>query len=295
MSTLLQSDVPGATLWRRGKVRDVYEAGGDHLVIVASDRLSAFDVVLPTPIPDKGRVLTQLSNFWFERLASIVPNHLVSTDLATFPAAFRAVKALAGRSVLVERCERIDVECVARGYISGSAWTEYKALGTVASEPLPKGLVESAQLADPIFTPATKAITGHDENISRSQLAATVGSELARELERVTIALYRAAHAFALGRGLILADTKFEFGFADGKLTLIDEALTPDSSRYWDAAKYTPGSTPVSYDKQYVRDFVVRSGWNKEPPAPALPDDVIEGTRQRYLECYEKLVGKKLP
>ncbi len=295
MSTLLQSDVPGATLWRRGKVRDVYEAGGDHLVIVASDRLSAFDVVLPTPIPDKGRVLTQLSNFWFERLASIVPNHLVSTDLAKFPAAFRSVKALAGRSVLVERCERIDVECVARGYISGSAWTEYKALGTVASEPLPKGLVESAQLADPIFTPATKAITGHDENISRSQLAATVGSELARELERVTIALYRAAHAFALGRGLILADTKFEFGFADGKLTLIDEALTPDSSRYWDAAKYTPGSTPVSYDKQYVRDFVVRSGWNKEPPAPALPDDVIEGTRQRYLECYEKLVGKKLP
>jgi len=294
VSTLIESDVPGATLWRRGKVRDVYEAGGDRLVMVASDRLSAYDVVFPTPIPDKGRVLTQLSNFWFERLASIVPNHLVSTDLAKFPAAFRSVKALKGRSVLVERCERIDVECVARGYISGSAWTEYKALGTVASEPLPKGLVESAQLGDPIFTPATKAITGHDENISRSQLAATVGSELARELERVTIALYRAAHAFALGRGLILADTKFEFGFADGKLTLIDEALTPDSSRYWDAAKYKPGGTPVSYDKQYVRDFVVRSGWNKEPPAPALPDDVVEGTRQRYLECYEKLVGKKL-
>jgi phosphoribosylaminoimidazole-succinocarboxamide synthase len=295
MSTLLESDVPGATLWRRGKVRDVYEAGGDRLVMVASDRLSAFDVVFPTPVPDKGRVLTQLSNFWFEKLATIVPNHVVSTDLAKFPAAFRSVKALAGRSVLVERCERIDVECVARGYISGSAWTEYKALGTVASEPLPKGLVESAQLGDPIFTPATKAITGHDENISRAQLAATVGTELARELERVTIALYRAAHAFALGRGLILADTKFEFGFADGKLTLIDEALTPDSSRYWDAAKYKPGSTPVSYDKQYVRDFVVGSGWNKEPPAPALPDDVVKGTRQRYLECYEKLVGKKLP
>jgi phosphoribosylaminoimidazole-succinocarboxamide synthase len=295
MSTLLKSDVPGATLWRRGKVRDVYEAGGDRLVLVASDRLSAFDVVFPTPIPDKGRVLTQLSNFWFGKLSSIVPNHLVSTDLAKFPAAFRSVKALEGRSVLVQRCERIDVECVARGYISGSAWTEYKALGTVASEPLPRGLVESAQLADPIFTPATKAITGHDENISRSQLAATVGSELARELERVTIALYRAAHAFALGRGLILADTKFEFGFADGKLTLIDEALTPDSSRYWDAAKYKAGGTPVSYDKQYVRDFVVRSGWNKEPPAPALPDDVVEGTRLRYRECYEKLVGKALP
>ncbi len=294
MSTLLRSDVHGATLWRRGKVRDVYEAGGDRLVIVASDRLSAFDVVLPTAIPDKGRVLTQLSNFWFERLASIVPNHLVATDLRTFPPVFREAKALAGRSVLVTRCERIDVECVARGYISGSAWTEYRALGTVASEPLPKGLEESAQLADPIFTPATKALTGHDENISRAQLSALVGTELARELERVTIALYRAAHAYALGRGLILADTKFEFGYADGKLTLIDEALTPDSSRYWDAAKYRPGGSPASYDKQYVRDFLIASSWNREPPAPSLPDDVVEGTRQRYLECYEKLVGTTL-
>jgi len=294
-AALVQSEVPGATLWRRGKVRDVYEAGGDRLVMVASDRLSAFDVVFPTPIPDKGRVLTQLSNFWFKRLVDIVPNHLVATQLKDFPKAFRAAKSLEGRAVLVKRCERVDVECVARGYISGSAWSEYKANGTVATEPLPKGLDESAQLEDPIFTPATKAMTGHDENISRRQLAALVGSDLARELERVTLALYRAAHAYALGRGLILADTKFEFGYYDGKLTLIDEVLTPDSSRYWDATRYRAGSTPSSYDKQYVRDFVTASGWNKEPPAPELPPLVVEGTRTRYRECYEKLVGEPLP
>ena len=294
MTALLESEVPGARLWRRGKVRDVYEAGGDRLVMVASDRLSAFDVVFPTPIPDKGRVLTQMSNFWFRRLEDIVPNHLVSADLGDFPRAFREVKELKGRAVLVKRCERIDVECVARGYISGSAWTEYRALGTVASEPLPKGLEESQRLDDPIFTPATKELTGHDMNISRAQLAATVGTELARQLEQVTIALYRAAHAFALGKGLILADTKFEFGMNDGQLVLIDEALTPDSSRYWDAAKYKTGGTPPSYDKQYVRDFVTSSGWNKEPPAPALPDDVVAGTTARYRECYEKLTGNVL-
>ena len=294
MSTLLESAVPGARLWRRGKVRDVYEAGGDRLVMVASDRISAFDVVFPTPIPDKGRVLTQLSNFWFERLAGIVPNHLVSGDLKDFPPAFRAVKGLRGRAALVKRCERIDVECVARGYISGSAWTEYRALGTVASEPLPAGLEESQQLSDPIFTPATKAITGHDENISRAQLVAMVGTELARQLERVSIALYRAAHAYALGRGLILADTKFEFGMSNGTVVLIDEALTPDSSRYWDAASYTSGRAPASYDKQYVRDFVVRSGWNREPPAPALPADVVAGTTERYRECFHRLTGKTL-
>ncbi len=294
MTTLLESEVPGARLWRRGKVRDVYEAGGDRLVMIASDRLSAFDVVFPTPIPDKGRVLTQMSNFWFKRLEDIVPNHLVSADLADFPRAFREVTDLVGRAVLVKRCERIDVECVARGYISGSAWTEYKALGTVASEPLPKGLEESQRLDDPIFTPATKELTGHDMNISRAQLAATVGTEMARKLEQVTIALYRAAHAFALGKGLILADTKFEFGMSDGQLVLIDEALTPDSSRYWDSAKYKTGGTPPSYDKQYVRDFVTKSGWDKEPPAPALPDDVVAGTTARYRECYEKLTGNVL-
>jgi phosphoribosylaminoimidazole-succinocarboxamide synthase len=293
VKTLMQSSVPGATLFRRGKVRDVYEAGGDRLVIVASDRLSAFDVVLPTPIPDKGRVLTELSSFWFDRTERIVPNHLISTILDDLPAVFREVDELDGRAVLVKRCERIDVECVARGYISGSAWTEYKALGTVASEALPKGLEESQRLDEPMFTPATKAVTGHDVNISRAQLASMVGTELAKQLEDTTLELYRKAHAYALGRGLILADTKFEFGFYDGKLTLIDEALTPDSSRYWDAATYRPGSSPPSYDKQYVRDFLVASGWNKEPPGPELPPDVVAGTSLRYRECYGKLTGEE--
>ncbi|HUG05607.1 MAG TPA: phosphoribosylaminoimidazolesuccinocarboxamide synthase [Candidatus Limnocylindria bacterium] len=288
----MQTEVPGATLFRRGKVRDVYEAGGDRLVIVASDRLSAFDVVLPTPIPDKGRVLTELSTFWFDRTERVVPNHLVSTNIDDFPAVFREAPELDGRAALVKRCERIDVECVARGYIAGSAWTEYKALGTVASEALPKNLEESQRLDEPIFTPATKAVTGHDVNISRAQLSSLVGSELAKQLEQTTLELYRKAHAYALGRGLILADTKFEFGFYDGKLTLIDEALTPDSSRYWDAATYRPGGSPPSYDKQYVRDFLVSTGWNKEPPAPALPPDVVEGTSQRYRECYAKLTGE---
>jgi len=293
MNTLIESKVPGATLFRRGKVRDVYEAGGDRLVIVASDRLSAFDVVLPTPIPDKGRVLTELSSFWFDRTERVVPNHLISTNIDEMPPVFREVPELDGRAVLVKRCERIDVECVARGYIAGSGWTEYKALGTVASEALPKGLQESQRLDDPIFTPATKAVTGHDVNISRAQLSSMVGTELAKQLEEVTLELYRKAHAYALGRGLILADTKFEFGFYDGKLTLIDEALTPDSSRYWDAATYKPGGSPPSYDKQYVRDFLTSSGWNKEPPAPALPPEVVKGTSQRYRECYAMLTGEE--
>ena len=286
-STLSQTSIPGLPLWRRGKVRDVYDLG-DKVLLVASDRLSAFDVVLPTTIPDKGAVLTQLSAFWFGKTADLIENHMLSAD------PYPDDPALRGRAMLCRKAQRLDVECVARGYISGSAWTEYRALGTVASEPLPKGLEESARLDDPIFTPATKELTGHDQNISRAQLAATVGTELARQLEKVTIALYRAAHAFALGKGLILADTKFEFGMSDGKLVLIDEALTPDSSRYWDAAKFKTGATPPSYDKQYVRDFVTSSGWNKEPPAPGLPDDVVAGTTARYRECYEKLTGSAL-
>ncbi len=275
-------------------MREVYEAGPDRLVMVASDRLSAFDVVLPTPIPDKGRVLTQLSNFWFERTRKIVPNHLLETDHAKLPAPFSGHRELAGRSVLVKRAERIDFECVARGYLSGSAWSEYRMAGTVAGERLPRGLEESARLDDPIFTPATKAITGHDENISRAQLAAALGRDLAKQLEDVTIALYRHAHAYALGQGLILADTKFEFGLIDGTLALIDEALTPDSSRYWDAASYRPGATPPSYDKQFVRDFLNAQGWDHEPPGPALPADIVRGTSDRYRECYAKLTGKPL-
>jgi len=293
-AALTEAKIKGAKLFRRGKVREVYEAGNGLLVMVASDRLSAFDVVLPTPIPEKGRVLTQLSNFWFGKTKAIVPNHLVETDLAKFPEPFRSRPDLEGRSVLVRHCERIDIECVARGYISGSAWSEYRKDGTVAGERLPRGLQESAKLDEPIFTPATKAMTGHDENISRAQLAAIVGHDLAKQLEDVTIALYRWAHAYALGRGLILADTKFEFGHRDGILTLIDEIFTPDSSRYWDSARYRPGETPPSFDKQYVRDFLVASGWNKEPPAPKLPPEVVEGTSQRYLQCYERVVGKPL-
>ena len=292
--TLVESAIPNATLFRHGKVREVYEAGPDRLVMVASDRLSAFDVVLPTPIPDKGRVLTQLSNFWFGRTAQIVPNHLVETELAKFPAPFRDHQELAGRSVLVRRAERVDFECVARGYLAGSGWAEYRKTGTVAGERLAPGLQESARLEDPIFTPATKAITGHDENISRAQLAAIIGRDLAKQLEDVTIALYRYAHAYALGQGLILADTKFEFGLIDGKLVLIDEALTPDSSRYWDASTYRPGSAPPSYDKQFVRDYLDAQGWDHEPPAPALPADVLRGTSERYRDCYRKLTGKDL-
>ena len=292
--TVTRSSVPGAVLFREGKVREVYEAPDDQLVIVASDRLSAFDVVLPTPIPDKGRVLTQLSNFWFEQTAHIVPNHIVETDQAKLPKPFRSRPALAGRSVLVRRCERIDVECVARGYISGSAWAEYRRAGTVAGERLPRGLEESAKLHDPIFTPATKAETGHDENISRAQLADLVGRDLAKRLEDTTISLYRYAHAYALGRGLILADTKFEFGFAGDELVLIDEALTPDSSRYWDSALYRPGGSPPSFDKQFVRDFLVRSGWDREPPGPALPKDVVSGTSERYRQAYERVTGRPL-
>jgi len=292
--TLVESAIPNATLFRHGKVREVYEAGADRLVMVASDRLSAFDVVLPTPIPDKGRVLTQLSNFWFGRTATIVPNHLLETDLAQFPAPFRDHRELAGRAILVKRAERIDYECVARGYLAGSGWAEYRKTGTVAGEPLPAGLLESARLEEPIFTPATKAASGHDENISRAQLAAALGGDLAKQLEDVTLALYRHAHAYALERGLILADTKFEFGLLDGALVLIDEALTPDSSRYWDAATYRPGSAPPSYDKQFVRDFLNAQGWDHEPPGPALPPDVVRGTSDRYRECYTKLTGTGL-
>jgi len=290
--TLVESAIPNATLFRHGKVREVYEAGPDRLVMVASDRLSAFDVVLPTPIPDKGRVLTQLSNFWFGRTSTIVPNHLLETDLAHFPAPFRDHAELSGRAVLVKRAERIDYECVARGYLAGSGWAEYRKTGTVAGEPLPGGLLESARLEDPIFTPATKAASGHDENISRAQLAAALGNDLAAQLEDVTLALYRHAHAYALECGLILADTKFEFGLLDGALILIDEALTPDSSRYWDAATYRAGGAPPSYDKQFVRDFLNAQGWDHEPPGPALPADVVRGTSDRYRECYRRLTGR---
>jgi phosphoribosylaminoimidazole-succinocarboxamide synthase len=277
-------------LLHRGKVRETYAVGDDRLLLVATDRLSAFDVVFDQPIPDKGRLLTALSAFWFERLASLGPTHFLSTDVADLPAAARTPE-LAGRVTLARRAVRIDAECVVRGYLAGSGWAEYRAGGQVGGHRLPAGLREADRLPEPIFTPSTKAEVGHDENITRERLAEMVGTSLAAELEERSLALYRAGAERAAEVGLILADTKFEFGWIDGAVALIDELLTPDSSRFWEATLYAPGSSPPSFDKQYVRDFVSASGWNREPPAPQLPDEVIAGSRERYVTAYERLTG----
>jgi phosphoribosylaminoimidazole-succinocarboxamide synthase len=289
--TLTTSAIPGLELVHRGKVRETYAVGDDRLLLVATDRLSAFDVVFDQPIPDKGRLLTALSGFWFRRLASLGPTHFLSTALDDLPPAARSAQ-LDGRVTLARRAQRIDAECVVRGYLAGSGWAEYKASGEVGGHRLPQGLQEADRLPEPIFTPSTKAEVGHDENISRERLAEMVGAELARELEERSLALYRAGAERAAEVGLILADTKFEFGWIDGSVALIDELLTPDSSRFWDAALYEPGSSPPSFDKQYVRDFVAGSGWNREPPAPHLPEEVIEGTRERYVTAHERLTGE---
>jgi phosphoribosylaminoimidazole-succinocarboxamide synthase len=280
-----------AELHARGKVRDIYGAG-DDLLMVASDRISAFDVVLPTPIPDKGRVLTGLSLFWFEHSADIVPNHVLTADVDGFPVAFRDHREeLAGRAMLVKRAQVVPIECVSRGYLSGSGWKEYRETGGVCGIELPPGLVESDRLPEPIFTPATKAAEGHDENISLERAAELVGEGLARRLEELTLTLYEFAAALALERGIIVADTKFEFGFADGELILVDEVLTPDSSRFWPADRYQPGGPQPSFDKQYVRDWLDASGWDHEPPAPELPPDVVGQTAVRYREAYERITG----
>ncbi|MFA5140457.1 MAG: phosphoribosylaminoimidazolesuccinocarboxamide synthase [Elusimicrobiota bacterium] len=289
--TLDASDL-GLKLLRRGKVRDVYDLG-DTLLLVATDRISAFDHVLQPPIPEKGRLLTQLSAFWFAKTRSLVPNHMVSADLSEIlpriaPARLDA-RTYDGRVMLGRKAERIDVECVARGYLAGSGWKEYQKNGKVCGHRLPKGLFEAGRLPEPIFTPAAKADTGHDRNISRRELARTVGAELARELEDLTLRLYSEAAAHMESRGLILADTKFEFGRIDGKLCVIDEMLTPDSSRFWDLAAYKPGSSPESFDKQFVRDYLERIGWDKNPPAPTLPPDVVAGTTARYREAFERV------
>ena len=289
--TLTESTIPGMTLLHRGKVRETYAVGEDQLLLVATDRLSAFDVVFEQPIPDKGRLLTALSAFWFGQLASLGPTHFLSTDAGRLPAAARTPE-LAGRVTLARRARRIDAECVVRGYLAGSGWAEYRGTGALGGHALPAGLREADRLPAPIFTPSTKAEVGHDENITRKQLAEMVGSDLAGELERRSLALYRAGAERAAEVGLILADTKFEFGWIDGEVALIDELLTPDSSRFWDAALYEPGASPPSFDKQYVRDFVAGSGWNREPPAPRLPDEVIQGTRERYATAYERLTGE---
>jgi phosphoribosylaminoimidazole-succinocarboxamide synthase len=290
--TLLRSSVEGLEQIYRGKVRETYAVDAEHLLLVATDRLSAFDVIFDQPIPEKGRVLTGLSTYWFGLLAPLGRTHFISADPADLPPGARTPK-LAGRSMLVRRAQRIDAECVVRGYLAGSGWAEYRRSGTVVGHALPAGLREADRLPEPIFTPSTKAEVGHDENITRQQLADMVGADLARQLEERSLAVYRAGAARAEEVGLILADTKFEFGWIDGELALIDEVLTPDSSRFWDAELYAPGSSPPSFDKQYARDFVAASGWNKEPPAPTLPDEVIRGTTERYVTAYERITGRR--
>jgi phosphoribosylaminoimidazole-succinocarboxamide synthase len=291
---LLKTDLP-LPLLCRGKVRDIYDAGG-ALLIVATDRISAFDCILPTGIPLKGEVLTRLSLFWFDHLKSELPNHVITADVGSYPSELREHKAqLQGRSMLVRRAEMIQVECVARGYLAGSGWKDYRATGSLCGIPLPKGLVESDRLPEPIFTPATKAESGyHDENISFDRMAALVGGATAERLRDMTIGVYRTASAYAEAKGIIIADTKFEFGVVDGTLVLADEVLTPDSSRFWPRSEYKPGGPQPSYDKQFVRDYLETIGWNKQPPAPVLPDDVVERTSAKYRDAYRLLTGADL-
>ncbi|MGH2380358.1 MAG: phosphoribosylaminoimidazolesuccinocarboxamide synthase [Candidatus Limnocylindria bacterium] len=290
-NTLLRSEIASMPLVHRGKVRETYEVDDRHLLLVATDRLSAFDVVFEQPIPDKGAVLTRLSAWWFEQLAHLGRSHFVSADRERLPEPART-RELAPRSMLVRRAGRVDAECVVRGYLAGSGWAEYQRSRSVCGHRLPDGLREADRLPEPIFTPSTKAEVGHDENISREQLSDLVGADLATQLEERSIALYVEGARRAEAVGLILADTKFEFGFIDGELAVIDEVLTPDSSRFWDGEQYAPGSSPQSFDKQFVRDFVSDAGWNKEPPAPILPDEVIRGTRDRYVAAFERLTGR---
>ena len=292
---LLDTNLDGLSLVRRGKVRDVY-AAGDALILVATDRISAFDYVLGSGIPDKGRVLNQLSAFWFERTGHIVPNHLISTTVEDYPEhARRFTSQLDGRSTLARRTTPLPVECVARGYLSGSGWKDYKATGQVCGITLPAGLVESDRLPEPIFTPATKADSGHDENISEDAAAKVVGADLLATLKKLTLELYAYGVAHAESKGIILADTKFEFGVTDaGELLLIDEMMTPDSSRYWPRDTYSPGGAQPSFDKQYVRDYLESIKWNKQPPVPSLPEDVVVRTRDKYLDAYRRLTGREL-
>ncbi len=291
-SVVWETNLAGAKLLSRGKVRDIYEVGG-RLLLVATDRISAFDVVLPTPIPDKGRVLTQLSRFWFDRLADVVPNHVISGEELP-PELASERDQLAGRSMLCRKTKPLPVECVVRGYLVGSGWKDYRATGKVCGIPLPAGLRESDKLPEPLFTPSTKATQGHDENISFDEVVRQIGAELAESVRSISIELYRRATEYAAPRGILLADTKFEFGLLDGELIWIDEALTPDSSRFWPAEGYAPGRPQPSFDKQFVRDYLERIGWNKLPPGPELPADVVRGTREKYREAYRLIAGHDL-
>jgi phosphoribosylaminoimidazole-succinocarboxamide synthase len=296
MTTTPLIDTPLPNRSHRGKVRDTYDLGDGRLLIVATDRISAFDVVLPTGIPDKGAVLTQMSAFWFELTDAVVPNHMLrlADGSAADGLSFALPDELKGRSMIVKKAERIDVECIARGYITGSAWAEYKETGTVCGVPMPAGVVESQAFPEPIFTPTTKADVGHDLNMSDSELIDLIGEETANAVKVRTLALYKYAAQYALARGIIIADTKFEFGFVDGEPIVIDEVLTPDSSRFWPADQYAPGRGQPSFDKQFVRDWLTETGWNKEPPAPELPPDIVQKTTVRYHEAYRRLSGKEL-
>jgi len=291
---LRETHLPGFTLVSRGKVRDLY-AVDDRLLIVATDRISAFDFILGSEIPDKGRVLTQLSVFWFGQLRDLVETHFLTADANAYPRELQAHRAqLEGRSMLVVKTEPVLVECVARGYLAGSGWKDYQKTGAICGIKLPPGLRESDALPEPLFTPATKAASGHDINISFEEMVERVGGALAEQLRTLTLRIYRRASELARARGLLIADTKFEFGRREARVLLIDEVLTPDSSRFWAADSYRPGQSQPAFDKQFVRDYLERSGWNKQPPAPALPPDVIQATRERYLEAYRRLTGMKL-
>ena len=294
------SIIPELRFLRSGKVRDIYEVDAEHLLIVASDRISAFDCVLPNAIPHKGAVLTQISRFWFARFADLVANHLVTTEVAAFPAELQARLAaeskayLDRRAMLVRKAEVVPFECVVRGYLAGSGWKDYQQTGGVCGHALPAGLSESAKLPEAIFTPATKAESGHDINISVAEMAQAVGAELTAQLEQLSLRLYREAAAYAETRGIIICDTKFEFGLRAGQIVLVDEVLTPDSSRFWPQDKYAPGRAQPSFDKQYVRDYLETLDWDKRPPAPALPAAVVQATSEKYLEAYRRLTGVDL-
>jgi len=293
-SVILETSLPGLPLIARGKVRDIYSLG-DRLLIVTTDRISAFDYILATGIPDKGRVLNQITLFWLEFLRPVVANHLITADVDEYPDVLRPYRdQLEGRSVIVKRADMVQVECVARGYLSGSGWKEYRQLGSVCGIPLPAGLEESDPLPEPIFTPATKAPSGHDINISFEAAAEGIGADVAARLRDLTLRIYTTAAAYAREHGIIIADTKFEFGFVNGELILADEVLTPDSSRFWPADLYKPGGPQPSFDKQYVRDYLESIRWNKQPPAPALPDDVAERTSAKYKQAYSILTGRQL-
>lgn len=294
MKVVLSTDLPGLRLFKRGKVRDMYDLG-DRLLMVATDRISCFDVVLPNGIPYKGEVLTRISCFWFKFTERIVPNHVITCNFDEFPEELRAHEVLRNRSMIVRKTKPLPVECVVRGYISGSAWKEYREKGTVCGIRLPSGLSESDRLPEPIFTPTTKAGEGHDVNMTYEEVARTIGGDLAERVREKSLEVYTAASKYAEKRGIIIADTKFEFGLHNGKLMLIDELLTPDSSRFWPADQYSPGRAQISYDKQYARDYLESTGWNKCPPAPSLPEEVVLATSRKYIEALRRLTGEEIP